>query len=100
MRACSEPVREARRPPAAAPQSPHVVGGGCWCWEGAELRQVAVPPRSPACLLYCQAAPQAGHSPGGWGEVFAVAGLRDARVARAEGLHSGRNVKCDDNGGI
>lgn len=78
MRACSEPVREARRPPAAMP-------------EGVELRQVAVPPRSPACLLYCQAAPSPAGG-GGWGEVFAVAGLRDASVARAEGLHSGRNV--------
>lgn len=30
---------------------------------------------------------------GGWGEVFAVAGLRDATVVWAEGLHSGWNAR-------
>ena len=43
------------------------------------------------CLLYCQAALRLVQ--GGWGEVFAVAGFRDATVVWAGGLHSGWNAR-------
>lgn len=49
------------------------------------------PITSPACPLYCQAALRLFE--GGRGEAFAVAGLRDATVVWAGGLHSGRNAR-------
>jgi len=51
----------------------------------------SAPITSPACPLYCQAGLR--HFEGGRGEAFAVAGLRDASVVWAGGLHSGRNAR-------
>lgn len=38
-----------------------------WCWEGVELRQVAVPPRSPAWPTVLSSRPPGWSQPGGLG---------------------------------
>jgi len=56
---------------------------------GAKLRRVG--PMTSASGAYCIVEPS--FREGGWGEVFAVAGARDASVVWAEGFHSGWNAR-------